>query len=75
MFAREDVYGGYMDKFFAEHHHPAISWIHDLGRGKHGAASQTLLAESQGASDLQIKHVHVKSFCLMSLILTSISYL
>jgi hypothetical protein len=24
---------------------------------------------------LQIKHVHVKSFCLMSLILTSISYL
>ncbi|KIM87137.1 hypothetical protein PILCRDRAFT_64451 [Piloderma croceum F 1598] len=58
MFAQEDVYSGYMDKFFAEHHHPAISWIHDLGRGKHGAASQTLLAESQGASDLQIKHVH-----------------
>jgi nuclear pore complex protein Nup133 len=75
MFAQENVYSGYMDKFFAEHHHPAISWIHDLGRGKHGPASQTLLAESQGASDLQIKHVRVKFSCLMLLILMSISYL
>lgn len=57
MFAQEDLYGGYMDKFFAEHHYPSISWLHDLGTGKHGAASETLLAESQDASDLQTKHV------------------
>src|SRR5882762_4597666 len=64
MFAQEDIYGGYMDKFFAEYRHPGISWIHDLGRGRHGAASQTLLAESQHASDLQIKHVSVSCFNL-----------
>lgn len=57
MFAQEDRYGDYMDRFFAKNHHPSISWIHDLGTGKHGAASETLLAESQDASDLEIKHV------------------
>lgn len=57
MFAQESTYGEYMDKFFAEHHHPTISWIHDLGRGRHGAASETLLAVSQDTNDLQIKHV------------------
>lgn len=57
MFAHEDIYSGYMDKFFAAHHHPAISWIHDLGRGRFRTVSQTLLSESQGASDLQIQHV------------------
>lgn len=57
MFAQEDIYSGYMDKFFAEHNHPIISWVHDLGMGRHGAASQTLLSESQGASDIHTKHV------------------
>lgn len=57
MFAQEDIYSGYMDKFFADHRHSAISWIHDLGRGRHGTASQTLLVESKDAHDLQMKHV------------------
>jgi len=56
MFAQEDIYRGYMDKFFAEYPHPSISWIHDLGRGRHGAASHTLLAESKRANNLQTKH-------------------
>lgn len=59
MFAQESIYGGYMDKFFAEHHHPSISWIHDLGRERHGAASETLLAISKDMHDLQTKHVCV----------------
>lgn len=57
MFAQEIVYGGYMDKFFAANHHPSISWLHDLGTGKYGAASETLLAEAQDSSDLQTRHV------------------
>lgn len=57
MFAQEDAYGGYFDKFFAEQRHPSISWVHDIGRGRFGAASQTLLDESRDASDLQMKHV------------------
>ena len=57
MFAQEDRYVNFMDRFFAKNHHPSISWIHDLGTGKHGAVSETLLAESQDASDLEIKHV------------------
>lgn len=59
MFAQENIYGEYMDKFFAEHHHPNISWIHDLGSGRHGAASETLLAVSQDTNDVQTKHVRV----------------
>lgn len=57
MFAQENAYSGYMNKFFAEHNYHDISWIHDLGMGRHGAASQTLLVESQDASDLKSKHV------------------
>lgn len=68
MFAQENLYGRYMDKFFAEHHYPSISWIHDFGSGRHGNASETLLAESQETNDLQTKHVRVLCY------LTSISH-
>ncbi|KII88453.1 hypothetical protein PLICRDRAFT_110437 [Plicaturopsis crispa FD-325 SS-3] len=57
MFAQEDAYGEYMDKFFDQHPHPSISWIHDLGKGRHGAASETLLIQAQGAKDLASKHL------------------
>ncbi|KAH7921734.1 hypothetical protein BV22DRAFT_1095926 [Leucogyrophana mollusca] len=56
LFAQEDTHAAYMDKFFAEHPHPAISWIHDLGRGRQGAASVALLGESKHAAEIDVKH-------------------
>ena len=55
MFAQE--HNEYLDSFFAEHPHPGISWIHDLGRGRYALASQALLTEAEHAPELVSKHV------------------
>ncbi|EGO21494.1 hypothetical protein SERLADRAFT_451525, partial [Serpula lacrymans var. lacrymans S7.9] len=55
MFAQKDLYSGYMDKFFADHPRPTISWIHDIGRGRPAAASASLLEESTRAPELEVK--------------------
>ncbi|THH17812.1 hypothetical protein EW146_g3080 [Bondarzewia mesenterica] len=55
MFAQEDVYGDYMDRFFAKHSYPSISWIHDLNKYRWSAAAETLLSESQDAGELSGK--------------------
>ncbi|EIW51716.1 uncharacterized protein TRAVEDRAFT_136690 [Trametes versicolor FP-101664 SS1] len=47
----------YLDAFFAEHSHPGISWIHDLGRGRYALASQALLTEAEHAPELVSKHL------------------
>ena len=47
----------YLDLFFAEHNHPGISWLHDIGRGRYAAASQALQTEAEHASELASKHV------------------
>jgi hypothetical protein len=57
MFAQEDVQSGYMDRFFAENPNTAISWIHDLGKGRHEAAAAALLHEAEQATNLETKHV------------------
>lgn len=57
IFSQEDVYGEYIDRFFAEQHHPSISWVNDLGKARFSAASRTLLEESRNAGDLEMKHV------------------
>ena len=58
LFAHDDIYSGYMDMFFAENPCPSISWIHDLGKGRHGPASQALLSEAEKDTDLDTKHVN-----------------
>ncbi|KAI0331109.1 hypothetical protein GY45DRAFT_1322812 [Cubamyces sp. BRFM 1775] len=55
MFAQE--HNEYLDMFFAEHPHPGISWIHDLGRGRYALASQALLTEAEHAPELVSKHL------------------
>ncbi|KAL7283436.1 hypothetical protein ACG7TL_002866 [Trametes sanguinea] len=55
MFAQD--HSPYLDTFFAEHPHPGISWIHDLGRGRYALASQALLAEAEHAPELVSKHL------------------
>jgi nuclear pore complex protein Nup133 len=57
MFAQEDEQSGYMDRFFAENSSTAISWIHDLGRGRYEAAACALLDEARLATNLETKHV------------------
>lgn len=51
MFAQHD-HIEYMDLFFAEHPHPSISWLHDLGRGRYAPASQALQSEAGHASEI-----------------------
>ncbi|KAI0362165.1 hypothetical protein OH77DRAFT_1515456 [Trametes cingulata] len=55
MFAQN--HSEYLDTFFAEHPHPGISWIHDLGRGRYALASQALLTEAEHAPELVSKHL------------------
>jgi nuclear pore complex protein Nup133 len=57
MFEQEDLYSGYMDKFFATNPHLSIQWIHDLGKFRYGAASTVLLKEAERTGDLDIRHV------------------
>lgn len=61
MFAQEEAYGEYVDKFFAENPHPNISWINDIGKSRYGEATDTLFGESRRAGDLETKHVRFVS--------------
>jgi Non-repetitive/WGA-negative nucleoporin C-terminal len=63
MFAQEDAYRGYMDKFFASNPNTALSWIHDLGNGRHGAAAAALLIDAEQATNLEAKHVSLSFTC------------
>ena len=62
MFAQD--HAEYMDKFFAEHHYPSVSWLHDLERGRYGLAASSLLSEADHASELSSKHVMFRFFFL-----------
>lgn len=57
MFAQEDIYSGYMDRYFAANPNPAISWIHDLGRERYGCTAAALLFEAKNATNLETRHV------------------
>lgn len=57
MFAYNEPHSAYMDRFFEENPHPAISWIDDIGKGRYGPAANALLAEAEQASNLEAKHV------------------
>ncbi|GBE81938.1 hypothetical protein SCP_0403120 [Sparassis crispa] len=55
MFAQD--HDEYLDTFFEEHKYPGISWIHDIGKGRYDAASESLLSEAGHSSDLMSKHL------------------
>jgi nuclear pore complex protein Nup133 len=57
MFAQDDVQSAYMDKFFAAHPNPSISWVHDLGQRRYEDSASALLSESEHATQLETKHV------------------
>ncbi|KAF8892544.1 Non-repetitive/WGA-negative nucleoporin C-terminal-domain-containing protein [Infundibulicybe gibba] len=57
MFSQADTNHVYMDRFFTEHPHPSISWIHDLGKERHSSAAAALLAEAEHATNLEVKHL------------------
>lgn len=63
MFAQEEVYGEYVDKFFAENPHPNVSWINDIGKLRYSAAANALSGESRRAGDLETKHVRFAPKC------------
>lgn len=62
----------YLDTFFAEHSHPGISWIHDLGRGRYALASQALLTEAEHAPELVSKHVGIQRHLWFSLLICNL---
>ncbi|KAJ7632668.1 hypothetical protein FB45DRAFT_978375 [Roridomyces roridus] len=57
MFSQDEVHSGFLDKYFATHPDPSISWIHDLGQRRYEAAAAALLTESQNAAQLNTKHL------------------
>ncbi|KDQ60778.1 hypothetical protein JAAARDRAFT_190924 [Jaapia argillacea MUCL 33604] len=57
MFAQEDSYGAYMNAFFEKYPNRDIAWIHDLGKGRFGLASQLLLSEAKSAPWLETKQL------------------
>ncbi|KAK7014839.1 methyltransferase type 11 [Favolaschia claudopus] len=57
MFSQDEVQSAYIDKFFAAHPDPSISWIHDLEQRRYEAAAEALLSESEGAVQLTTKHL------------------
>ncbi|CAK5277413.1 unnamed protein product [Mycena citricolor] len=57
MFAQENGQQAYMDRFFAAHPDPSISWIHDLGQRGYAASAEALLSESEQTTHLQSKQL------------------
>ncbi|EKM55617.1 uncharacterized protein PHACADRAFT_256352 [Phanerochaete carnosa HHB-10118-sp] len=60
LFAQEQhhaVFSAYLDKFFASHRHPSVSWLHDIGKGRYGIAANSLLEEAESAGELSAKHL------------------
>jgi len=57
MYAQSDTFSNYLDIYFQQKSQPAISWIHDIGKGQWGAAAGALLLHSAQATELETKHV------------------
>ncbi|KAI0322245.1 Non-repetitive/WGA-negative nucleoporin C-terminal-domain-containing protein [Amylostereum chailletii] len=57
LYEQEEIYGPYIDRFFATRSHPSVSWIHDLHRHRYAAAADSLLSEGQQAGELVAKQL------------------
>ncbi|KZT42039.1 hypothetical protein SISSUDRAFT_1125969 [Sistotremastrum suecicum HHB10207 ss-3] len=57
MFQQEERFSPYIDKFFAEHPQPRLSWIQDLRKERFGQAAESLLEVSEREPCLAVKHV------------------
>ncbi|KAF8654069.1 hypothetical protein AX16_003602 [Volvariella volvacea WC 439] len=58
MFAQDgSSYSHYMDKYFVENPNNAISWIHNLDKGRHKTAAAELLAEAKQTPSIEAKHL------------------
>ncbi|KAK7054841.1 hypothetical protein VNI00_003304 [Paramarasmius palmivorus] len=57
MFAQQPSHNEYLDKYFAEHPNPAISWIHDLGNRRHEEAATALLKVATLETNLETKQL------------------
>ena len=61
MFSQDDARGAYIDKFFAANPNSSISWIHDIEQRRYEAAATALLSESENVTQLNTKHVKVRT--------------
>jgi hypothetical protein len=57
LYAHSDLNSQYIDAYFRKHPQPTMSWIQDLGNGRWGDASGTLLKQSEHATHLATRHV------------------
>ncbi|KIL69792.1 hypothetical protein M378DRAFT_69338 [Amanita muscaria Koide BX008] len=57
LFAQEEISGGYMDRFFAEHPNNSIAWLNDLGKERYGTTATSLLAEAEKSNNLEVSHL------------------
>ncbi|KAI0306443.1 Non-repetitive/WGA-negative nucleoporin C-terminal-domain-containing protein [Multifurca ochricompacta] len=57
LFSQGEVHPDYLDEFFLKNDRPFVSWIQDLEKERFHSAAETLLAESEHASDLAAKEL------------------
>jgi len=57
LFSQGEATADYLDKFFAKHNRPFVSWVQDLEKERFHSAAETLLGESENAGDLAAKEL------------------
>jgi nuclear pore complex protein Nup133 len=57
LFSQGEATADYLDRFFAKHNRPFVSWVQDLEKDRFHSAAETLLGESENAGDLAAKEV------------------
>lgn len=64
LYAQGEIYGDFVDAFFAKNPHPGMSWVHEIEKERWGVASHTLLGQSERTFDLETRHVSFISLLL-----------
>ncbi|KAN0123739.1 Non-repetitive/WGA-negative nucleoporin C-terminal domain containing protein [Russula decolorans] len=57
LFSQGEATADYLDRFFAKHNRPFVSWVQDLEKDRFHSAAETLLGESENAGDLAAKEL------------------
>lgn len=57
LFSQGEATADYLDRFFAKHNRPFVSWVQDLEKERFHSAAETLLGESENAGDLAAKEL------------------
>ena len=57
LMSQDEVYGGYLTRFFELHDHPDLAWMHHITCKRYSQAASALLEVDKQADLLSQKHV------------------